>query len=186
MTLEQSLNEFITPVYSQIRQSPASFKTVSVYSSNQITQLIIAYNNVVNDQQLLREMRNNIDYLLRRYHKFCIKNRNGILAHYIEVGTDEKCEFEHLIPVARLIDLLIDRIITTEQALNAPTVQLSKSKHIQLNEAGWGCQTPDMWLPFVRYSNVFDTKFQTYDGTDIDPTTWTLENHFNYFKHLVI
>lgn len=186
MSLEKSLREFITPVYSQIRQSQDSFKTVSVYCSNKIEGLLFDYNKVTNNQQLLREIRIEIDNFLRRHHKFCIKNRNGISAHYIEVGSDEKCDFEHLIPAARLRDLLIARVITIEQALNAPTVQLSKSKHIQLNEAGWGSQTPDMWLPFIRYSNIFDAKFQTYDGTDINPNTWTLENHFNYFKHLVI
>jgi hypothetical protein len=55
-----------------------------------------------------------------------------------------------------------------------------------LKDAGWASHTPDMWLPFKRYSNVFDAEFQTYDGTPIDPETWTLERHFDYFKHLVI
>ena len=44
-----------------------------------------------------------------------------------------------------------------------------------------------MWLPFRRYSQVFpDAVFETYDGTTIDPESWTLENHYEYFKHLVI
>ena len=57
MSLEESLREFITPVYSQIRQSQDSFKTVSVYCSNKIKGLLIDYNKVTNDQQLLREIR---------------------------------------------------------------------------------------------------------------------------------
>jgi hypothetical protein len=43
-----------------------------------------------------------------------------------------------------------------------------------------------MWLPFRRYTQVFDAKFETHDGTAIDPEAWTLEQHFEYFKHLVI
>jgi len=73
-----------------------------------------------------------------------------------------------------------------EQALNAPTVRLSRSKHMALKDAGWASKTPDMWLPFRRYTNVFAATYQTHDGTAVDPTTWTLERHFDYFKHLVI
>ena len=107
-------------------------------------------------------------------------------AHYHEVGADEECDFEHLIPAARIRDLLLAGSISTEQALNAPTVRLSRAKHASLKEAGWASKTPDMWLPFKRYTNVFVAQFETHDGTPIDQNTWTLENHFNYFKHLVI
>jgi hypothetical protein len=107
-------------------------------------------------------------------------------AHYHEQGMQDESDFEHLVPAARIRDLLLANVITVTQALNAPTVKLSREKHIQLREAGWASHTPDMWLPFRRYSQVFDAVFETYDGTRIDPETWTLEQHFNYFKHLVI
>jgi hypothetical protein len=55
-----------------------------------------------------------------------------------------------------------------------------------LKDAGWASKTPDMWLPFKRYTEVFDAAYQTHDGTTIDPLTWTLEKHYNYFQHLVI
>jgi hypothetical protein len=77
-------------------------------------------------------------------------------------------------------------IITVEQALNAPTVRLSRSKHMALKDAGWASKTPDMWLPFKRYSQVFMAEFQTHDGTPIDQAAWTLEKHYNYFEHLVL
>ena len=57
---------------------------------------------------------------------------------------------------------------------------------MMLKEAGWAAHTPDMWLPFRRYSNVFVANYTTHDGTVVDPATWTLEQHYNYFKHLVI
>jgi hypothetical protein len=91
-----------------------------------------------------------------------------------------------LIPAAKVRDLLLAKVITVTQALNVPTVKLSRAKHVLLNEAGWSSATPDMWLPFRRYSRVFSAGFETHDGTVIDPETWTLERHFDYFKHLVI
>jgi hypothetical protein len=109
-----------------------------------------------------------------------------MLAHYHEVGASDDCDFEHLIPAARIRDLLLANIITVQQALNAPTVRLSRLKHSQLKDAGWAAHTPDMWLPFKRYSNVFEASFTTHDGTLINLDTWSLEDHYNYFKHLVI
>ena len=139
-----------------------------------------------NDQQLLREIRNDIDYYLRRYHEYCIKQRDGMGVHYHEQGADEDTDFEHLIPAARIRDLLLAKAISVSQALNAPTVKLSRSKHSALKDAGWASHTPDMWCPFRRYSQVFSAQFSTHDGTLIDPETWTLSRHFDYFQHLII
>ena len=151
-----------------------------------LAQFVAEYHAVENDQQLLREIRNDIDSNLRRYHEYCIEQRDGMLAHYHEVGADAECDFEHLIPASRVRDLLIAGAVTVEQALNAPTVRLSRAKHVMLKEAGWAAKTPNMWLPFERYTNVFEAEFETHDGRRIDPTTWTLEQHYTYFNHLVI
>jgi len=184
--LKESLQQFTAPVYGKTQRSPATYKTVAQHCTNHLTRLVDEYKAVRNDQQLLRELRNDIDEKLRRYHEYCIKQRDGMAAHYHEQGADAETDFEHLIPAARIRDLLLAGVITVEQALNAPTVKLSRVKHAMLKEAGWSSHTPDMWLPFRRYSQVFDAKFETHDGTPIDPETWTLEQHFEYFKHLVI
>jgi hypothetical protein len=147
---------------------------------------VAEYNAIQNDQQLMREIRNDIDTYLRRYHEYCIKQRDGMLAHYHEVGADEECDFEHLVPAARIRDLLLSNTISVEQALNAPTVRLSRIKHELLKDAGWAAITPNMWLPFQRYTQVFSAKFETHDGTAIDPELWNLQNHYDYFDHLVI
>ena len=186
MNLQESLNKFIQPNYGKTRRTDETYKTVSEYCTKNITAKVSDYHAVKNDQQLLREIRNDIDYYLRRYHEYCIKQRDGMQGHYREIGADEECDFEHLIPAARVRDLLLHEIITPEQALNCPTVRLSRDKHRQLKDAGWADKTPDMWLPFMRYHNVFTAEFETYDGTKIDPTAWTLEDHYRYFKHLVI
>lgn len=185
-TLKESLENFTAPVYGKTRRSADTYKTVAKHCTKHIERLLAEYHTVKNDQQLLREIRNDIDYYLRRYHKYCIEERDGMDAHYHEVGADSDTDFEHLIPAARIRDLMLAGVLTVEQALNAPTVKLSRAKHMALKDAGWASHTPDMWLPFTRYSNVFEASYQTHDGIEVDPTTWTLEKHFEYFKHLKI
>jgi hypothetical protein len=184
--LKESLENFTTPVYGKTKRTPDTYRTVARRCTRNLVRLVDEYRTVKNDQQELREIRNEIDDYLRRYHEYCIKQRDGMQAHYHEMGADEETDFEHLIPASRIRDLLLVSAITVEQALNAPTVKLSRAKHAELNDAGWGSATPDMWLPFRRYSLIFTADFETHDGTKIDPETWTLEQHFAYFKHLII
>jgi hypothetical protein len=184
--LKESLDQFVAPVYGKTKRSADTYKTVADYCTKNLLRLVEDYKQVENNQQLLREIRNDIDYYLRRYHEYCIEQRDGMKAHYHEIGADDECDFEHLIPASRIRDLLIADIVTVEQALNAPTVRLSRVKHLQLKDAGWASKTPNMWQPFQRYSNVFSAEFQTHDGVAINTETWTLEQHYQYFKHLVI
>lgn len=185
MLLRESLENFVAPVYGRTKRTAETYRTVANHCTKHIGRLVVEYQEVTNDQQLLRELRNDIDYYLRRYHEYCIQQRDGMKAHYHEVNADQLTDFEHLIPAARIRDLLLAGAISISQALNAPTVRLSRAKHIMLKDAGWASHTPDMWLPFRRYSMVFKAEFETYDGTKIDPETWTLEQHYLYFQHLV-
>jgi hypothetical protein len=184
--LKESLDQFTAPVYGKTKRTAETYQTVARRCLTKITELLAEYKAVRNDQQSLREIRNEIDYYLRRYHEYCIKQRDGMQAHYHEIGADDETDFEHLIPAARIRDLLLAGVITVEQALNVPTVRLSRTKHKLLGEAGWASATPDMWLPFRRYSQVFEADFQTHDGTPVDPESWTLEQHYQYFNHLII
>jgi len=186
MNLQESLEQFTAPVYGKTRRTDETYRTVANYCTRNLIRLVAEYHAVQNDQQLLREIRNDIDTYLRRYHEYCIEQRDGMKAHYHEVGADEECDFEHLIPASRIRDLLLAAAITVEQALNAPTVRLSRVKHMMLKDAGWAAKTPNMWRPFLRYSSVFAAEFETHDGTRINPDTWTLEQHYAYFRHLVL
>ena len=186
MNLKESLEQFTAPVYGKTRRGVETYRTVAAYCIRNLVRLLDEYRTVRNDQQLLREIRNDIDTNLRRYHEYCIQQRDGMKAHYHEIGADDECDFEHLIPAARIRDLLLADTITIEQALNAPTVRLSRAKHMALKDAGWAAKTPNMWLPFERYTNIFTSQYETHDGTQIDTESWTLETHYNYFKHLII
>jgi hypothetical protein len=184
--LKESLDQFTAPVYGKTKRTEETYRTVAGYCTRNLVRLVAEYHAVQNDQQLLREIRNDIDYYLRRYHEYCVEQRDGMKAHYHEVGADEECDFEHLIPASRIRDLLLASSITVEQALNAPTVRLSRAKHMMLKDAGWATKTPNMWLPFQRYSGVFDAVYETHDGTKIAPDSWTLEQHYKYFDYLII
>ena len=184
--LKESLDRFVPAVYGRTQRTAETYQTVANRCRRNLDRLAQEYNATVNNAQELREIRNEMDDALRRYHEYCIQQRDGMKAHYHEIGADNECDFEHLIPASRIRDLLLANAISVEQALNAPTVQLSRAKHMALKDAGWASKTPNMWLPFERYTNVFAATYQTHDGTAIDPLTWTLENHYNYFKHLVI
>jgi hypothetical protein len=182
--LKESLEKFTALDYGKLSRTSGTYQTVARYCSSRIAQLIKDYHAEKNDRQLLREVRNDIDYYLRRYHEYCIQQRTG--AHYHEIGVNADSDFEHLIPAARIRDLLLFDVISVEQALNAPTVQLSRTKHKMLKNMGWGSKTPDMWRPFLRYANIFDAQYRTYDEVIIDPITWTLEQHYKHFQHLLI
>ena len=184
--LRESLEQFIAPVYGKTKRTSETYKTVADHCSQAINNLAQQYLKVENNQQKLREIRNDIDYYLRRYHKYCIEERNGMSAHYYEIGADADTDFEHLIPASRIRDLLLAGVLSTEQALNAPTVKLSRSKHRALKDAGWASHTPNMWLPFLRYDQVFSAEYETYDGCKIVTATWSLEQHYDYFAHLKI
>ena len=184
--LKESIEAFIAPVYGKTKRTPDTYRTVARRCTHNLIRLLNEYRTVKNDQQELREIRNEMEDHLRRYHEYCIQQRDGMKAHYHEVGADNECDFEHLIPLKLIRDLLIAGVIDTEQALNAPTVRLSRDKHAMLKDAGWASKTPNMWLPFERYTNVFDAQYQTHDGTTVDPLTWTLDKHYEYFKHLSI
>jgi hypothetical protein len=148
-----------------------------------LAEILEIYRTSTNDQQTLRLVRDDMDNLLRRYHGYAIKENIG--AHYREVGVDASADFEHLIPAARIRDMMIAGVFTIDQALNCPTVTLSRAKHHALKEAGWASHTPDVWHPFRRYTQVFEAEFQTHDGRSVDTETWTLADHYKYFDHLL-
>ena len=52
-----------------------------------------------------------------------------------------------------------------------------------LKDAGWNSKTPDIFNFWERYRYSFNTDnlFETYDGTAILTSEWTLDNHFDYF-----
>ena len=177
------IESFVPPVYGRTARSSESYRATYRYCSGRLAEILEIYRASTNDQQTLRLVRDDMDNLLRRYHGYAIKENIG--AHYREVGADAEADFEHLVPASRVRDMMIARILTIDQALNCPTVILSRSKHHALKQAGWGSHTPDVWRPFRRYSGVFEAQYITHNGQAIDPDTWTLADHYRYFEYLI-
>ena len=177
--LQQRLEKFVQPSYGKTARSPATYQSLADYCDQKIQDLVLAYSRAP-DAQLRREIRNDIDYTIRRYHAYFFNHQKN--AHYHEVDAESEYDFEHLIPASRVRDLVLAGTITAGQAFNAPTVLLSRVRHQQLKKVGLGDKTPSMWLPFQRYSQAFpEVQFQTQDGHLIDPDTWTLADHYKKF-----
>ena len=179
--LKESIATFREPVYVRVQRSAETYRATADYVQINLARLAEAYRMTENDQQTLRLIRDDIDTALRRYHGYCIKE--NITAHYIDPDVDDNGIFEHMIPASTVRDMLLHRIISPAQACNPPTCKLSKDKDILLRQAGWNSKTPDIYNFWERYNYSFETvnKFETYDGTPILTTSWTLDNHFDYF-----
>ena len=178
----QKLVESFSPVtYSRVQRGDKSYKDTYALTVSELERLVKMYKGLVEVGQTARLIRDSIDHWIRRYHGYAIEGSIG--AHYTEVGVDKaNCVFEHVIPAAKVRDMLLQGILTVKQALNTPTCLISKRNDEILREEGHVSSSPDYWNFFKRYEMFDDAKFVTYNGEDItDPSTWTLGNHFEKF-----
>ena len=71
--LKENLDSFIQPVYPKTRRSFDTYDSLKKRCSAKITELAEEYRTIEHNLQALREVRNEIDYYLRRYHNYAIK-----------------------------------------------------------------------------------------------------------------
>ena len=147
---------------------------------DRIQKAVVEYNKLTATDQYARLLRDEIDFWLRRYHGYCIKDNIG--AHYREKGLTQKdkVDFEHVIPAATVRDMLIQNRITVEQAMNAPTCLLRRRNHSRLKKLGLASRTPNAYRFWMRYQDL-SVELETHDKIAIDQTTWTLDDHFAKF-----
>lgn len=178
--LKERLDNFVAGGYTKVKRGPDSYKESIVITVAELERLVEKYHSTVGPQSL-RLIRDAIDHWLRRYHGYTI--RGSIGSHYkTNTGARAKSKvFEHVIPASKSRDLLLQGIINPVQAINMPTCFVSKQQDLTLNKSGRVSSTSNLWLFFERY-DVFNDTIATHDGTTIDPTKWTLADHFNYFK----
>jgi len=177
--LKEALQDYTQSVYVRTKRSTQTYKATSTYVIRNLTRLVEEYSNTTNDEQTQRLIRDDVDKLLRRYHQYCIKENIG--AHYYEIGLEGNGIFEHMIPVATIVDLLIKKKITTHQACNMPTCRLSNLSDQALKDAGWNSKTPDVYNFWKRYEYSLpdiDNAFETHEGIAVN-TNMTLDQHFN-------
>lgn len=179
--LQQLVESFSPVTYSRVQRGDKSYKETYDLTVSELERLVKMYKELHSVGQTARLIRDSIDHWIRRYHGYAIEGSIG--AHYTEVGVDRaNCVFEHVIPAAKVRDMLLQSILTVKQALNTPTCLISKRNDEILREEGHVSSSPDYWNFFRRYEMFDDAKFVTYNGEDItDPSTWTLGNHFEKF-----
>lgn len=183
MSSLKKLIEGFAPVnYSRVQRGDRAYKETYDLAVSELERLVKMYKDLQQVGQTARLLRDSIDHWVRRYHGYAIEGSIG--AHYTEIGIDQaNCVFEHVIPAAKVRDMLLQGILTVKQALNTPTCLISKRNDEILREEGHVSSSPDYWNFFKRY-NVFDeAKFVTYNGQPIDNlNAWTLEDHYHFFN----
>ena len=163
-----------------VKRGGASYDATYKFCVRGLKLCVWTYKRLSVEDQTARLIRDTMDFLLRRYHGYCIKENIG--AHYYEKGLAHKAktDFEHVIPASVARDMLLYGRITIDEALNIPTCQLSKAKHKKLNSTALGSSTPDIYWFWQRYQSL-GINIETHDGTDVDTVTWNLDTHYKYF-----
>ena len=179
-TLMERVSGFAQKKPTPVRRGGASYDATYHWACAELAESVKQYQALQIEDQTARLIRDKMDFVLRRYHNYCIKENFG--AHYCEVGLqhDTPTEFEHVVPAALARDLLLRGRITIDEALNIPTCKLTREKHRALNATKLGSTTPDIVWFWQRYSSL-GIAVETHDGNAVDMTTWNLETHYQYF-----
>jgi hypothetical protein len=181
--LSERLKGFKPIKYTRVTRDGASYAQTEVFVRRALRLCLWTYKRLESANQTARLLRDVIDFVLRRYHGYCIKEKLG--AHYREVGLkpNDKVDFEHVLPAALARDLLIHDRISIDEALNVPTCMISRKKHKKLNSKKLASTTPDPYNFWTRYE-ILNIKIETHDSTEVDMATWNLDSHYQYFKVL--
>lgn len=159
----------------------------------ELERLLDLYRNTVYEEDMrARLYRDSMDHHIRRYHGYAIQGK--IKSHYRQRGVSMEAKhtiFEHVVPEGAVRDMLIDDVITINQALNVPTCRISRAHNEMLNQRSLHDNNPEPWFFFRRYvngmSHVVDNKtvvpeFETYNGQLItDLNIWSLGDHWAMF-----
>lgn len=171
--------------YAQAKPTPVkrggqSYADTEAFVRRGVRMMIWLYNRSTTTGQIARLTRDVIDFLLRRYHGYSIKEHIG--SHYRQRGlrAGEKTEFEHVLPNSVGRDMLLVGRFTVDEAMNVPTCLLSKKKHAELATAGLGDTTPDIYYFFHRYRDL-GIEIETRDGLIVDLDKWNLDDHYRLF-----
>jgi hypothetical protein len=163
-----------------VKRGGPSYDATHKFCVRGLKLCIWMYQRLKVEDQTARLIRDVMDFLLRRYHGYAIKENIG--AHYYEkdLAHDTKTEFEHVIPAAVARDMLLYNRLTINEALNIPTCRLSKENHEKLNSTKLSSTTPDIYWFWQRYQDL-GVKVETHDGTEVIMATWNLDTHYEYF-----
>ncbi|WP_291812142.1 hypothetical protein [Limnobacter sp.] len=89
---------------------------------------------------------------------------------------------DHAIPVSELVRMYTKENTDIEDLIFYPVVRISQKSNALLTEKGFAKQGFDRNLPMLRYSEI-DLKIETHFGEEIDPKTWTIEQHLDLVEN---
>ena len=180
--LEESVRGFQAPDYGRVQRSGDAYMATHTFTRRVVDICVRLYRRIERLDQTARLIRDLIEWALRRYHNYAIKER--IRAHYrdatIRAHEKKGLVFEHVIPVRYVVALLLQGRITVDQAMNSPTCLLRKRADTVLEGLGLGDTTPDVWHFWLRYQDL-GIDIVTHNGAAVDQATWNLGVHMDYF-----
>ena len=180
-SLKTLVENFQEVHYPRVIRNSNSYIQSEEFIKGEISRLLGMYEKLTTVNQTARLIRDGIDMYLRRYHGYSIEGNIG--SHYRQKDvTADVCDFEHVIPQAKIRDLLIQQRITIDQAMNPPTCLIHKDLHRTLKEEGWASKTPDIYYFWRRYTNIFNIEIEVFNGRSIDTSSWNLDDHYSYFS----
>lgn len=181
-TLQEAVRDFHPPAYGRVQRTGETYVATQRFTEKVVRIGVRLYRRIERLDQTARLIRDLIEWALRRYHGYAIKER--ISAHYrdVTIQPHERTNlvFEHVIPVRYIVALLLQDRISVSLAMNPPTCQLRKSHDTLLERLGLGDSTPDVWLFWQRYRDL-GIDIVTHDGDAVDQTAWTLADHCDKF-----
>lgn len=89
---------------------------------------------------------------------------------------------DHAIPVSELVRMYVQDNIEIENLIFYPVVRISQDANKLLTEKGYAKRGFDPDLPLLRYSKI-NLKIKTHFGEEIDPKTWSIEQHMDLVRN---
>ena len=181
MNLQESVSSFTRINHGRVIRNGESYVQAKQYIHKRVEDALDEYSDITETNQRARLIRDNIDFLLRRYHNYYIKDRIGGHYRQKDLKHDDPKDFEHVLPAAIVRDLLLFGRISIEQAMNPPTCVLHREQHVALAAAGFASKTPDIWNFWQRYADL-NIVIVTHDNQEIDTNSWNLGDHYRHFN----
>ena len=179
-SLQELVEGFKPETHSRVPRDDRAYQETWDYISSELERKVQLAQEQFAPNQTASLIREDIINLIRTYQDYCIKRRFS--CHYRRHGlADTNCVFEHVIPLARIRDMLVQNRLTVNQALNAPTCLISKQDNDLLSKNGLSASSPNNFYFFRRYA-VLNSTFDTFSGMEIkNINQWSLKDHYVFF-----
>ena len=178
-SLQKLIESFDEVTHRKIHRTPETYRAIDEWAIEEITRNVHNYHSYNGNLPYTKRLyRDGIDFPLRRYHEYCVKQRYGY--HYIQKDLEENGVFEHMVPLRTIRDMILAGVLTAKQGCNMPTCRISKFNDEKLRLAGLASTTPDIFYFWKRYESCMSENFITYKEDNVNLIR-NLDDHFEYF-----